>query len=137
MIMAEGINMGRKSLWAKEEYIELYHRVNDYAKFLSKTLLEQEGESSAKEALAAYNIFKYPVVYLFIHYHYGKFEDLHMLNMDTMAYITMYVPNVKHFTQGILDGLRSQNVFCYDTDNSIASLLEKMCEEVLYIENNF
>lgn len=137
MIMVEGINMGRKSPWTKEEYIRLYYRVNDYATFLSKTLLEQEGESSAREALAAYNMFKYPIVYLFIHYHYGKFEDLHMSNVDTMAYITMYMPNVKHFTQGILEGLRSQNVFCYDTDNSIAPLLGKMCEEVLYIENNF
>lgn len=135
--MAEGINMGRKSPWTKGEYVELYQRVNDYAMFLYETLLEQEGEASAKEALAAYNILKYPVVYLFVHYHYGKFEDLHMLNMDTMAYITIYVANVKSFTQGILDSLRSQNVFCYDVNNDIAPLLGEMCKEVLYIENYF
>lgn len=135
--MAEGINMGRKSPWTKEEYIQLYQKVDNYALSLYQILREQEGETSAKEALIAYNMLKYPVVYLFIHYHYGKFEDLQMHNIDTRTYITMYVANVKSFTQGFLDGLRTQNVFYYDTANHIAPLLREMCKEVLFIENNF
>lgn len=30
--MAEGINMGRKSQWTKEEYVKLYNTVVNYAK---------------------------------------------------------------------------------------------------------
>lgn len=55
--MAEGINMGRKSPWTKEEYVKLYNTVVNYAKALSVQLLREEGAKSASEALSAYNMF--------------------------------------------------------------------------------
>ena len=72
--MAEGINMGRKSPWTKEEYVSTYNKINDYANRLSAQLLREEGTNSATEAIAAYNLYKCPVIYLFVHYHYGMFE---------------------------------------------------------------
>ena len=135
--MAEGINMGRKSPWTKEEYVKLYNTVVNYAKALSVQLLREEGAKSASEALSAYNMFKYPIVYLFLHYHYGKFEDLGMDSNDTTTYIMMFAANVKYMASGILDGLKTENVFYYDYDNVISPKLREICEEVLYIENNF
>lgn len=65
--MTEGINMGRRSPWTKNEYMSLYKRITDYALNLSSQLLRTEGVDSASEAIAAYNIYKCVVVYLFIH----------------------------------------------------------------------
>lgn len=135
--MAEGINMGRKSPWTKEEYVKLYNTVVNYAKALSVQLLSEEGAKSASEALSTYNMFKYPIVYLFIHYHYGKFEDLGMTGNDITTYIMMFAANVTYMTSGILDGLKTENVFYYDYDNVISPKLIEMCEEVLYIDKNF
>ena len=78
-------------------------------------------------------MFNYPVVYVFIHYHYGKFEDLGMKQSDIATYLTMYMMMTKDITEGILNGLRTSNVFYYDNTNRLSSLLEKVCEEVLYI----
>lgn len=47
--MAEGINMGRKSPWTKEEYVKLYNTVVNYARALSVQLLREEGAKSASE----------------------------------------------------------------------------------------
>ena len=44
--MAEGINMGRKSPWTKEEYLSMYNKVNNYAIRLSAQLLKEEGVKS-------------------------------------------------------------------------------------------
>lgn len=134
--MNVGINMGRKSPWTKEEIVEMYNLVNNYAKALTVRVLREEGQKSAMETLAAYNMFKFPVVYLFIHYHFGDFSDLNMNDGDTTSYI-MHLPLVKEFTKGLLEGMQEQNVFYYDTDNNIAPTLIKMCEEVLFIEENF
>ena len=56
--MAEGINMGRKSPWTKEEYVTVYNKVSNYANNLSAQLLREEGAKSSAEAIAAYNIYK-------------------------------------------------------------------------------
>ncbi len=129
--------MGRKSPWTKDEYIKLYKEIVCYAFYLYLVLSETEGKDSAQEALGAYNMFKYPVVYLFIHYHYGTFEDLQMDAADTINYAVTYVANVRTFTQGILDGLGTRNVFYYDDNNKIAPLLAEMCKEVLFIDKIF
>ena len=50
--MVEGINMGRKSPWTKEEYISAYNEISDYAKRLSAKLLISEGAKSAAEAMS-------------------------------------------------------------------------------------
>ncbi|MBQ9585503.1 MAG: hypothetical protein IJR20_05840 [Muribaculaceae bacterium] len=135
--MVEGINMGRKSPWTKEEYISAYNEISDYAKRLSAKLLISEGAKSAAEAISAYNIYKCPVVYLFIHYHYGKFEDLKMDNEETSAYLMMFLPNVKYFARELKKAFATGQVFTNSLDKGFDSLLIDMCEEIIYIEDNF
>ena len=135
--MAEGINMGRKSPWTKEEYISVYNRVNNYAKRLAAQLLIEEGAKSAAEATAAYNIYKCPVIYLFVHYHYGMFDDLGMDGNETSSYLMMFLPNVKYFARELKKAFATGQVFLNDPNNELASKLISMCEEVIYIEKNF
>ena len=88
------------------------------------------------ETMAAYNMFKYPAVYVFIHYHFGKFEDLGMDKNDISSYM-MYLSMVKHFTKGMMDGMIEQTVFDLDKNNEIAPALIAVCKEVIFIEDNF
>lgn len=134
--MAEGINMGRKSPWTKEEYVSVYNRVNNYAKRLAAQLLIEEGAKSAAEATAAYNIYKCPVIYLFVHYHYGMFDDLGMDGNETSAYLMMFLPNVKYFARELEKAFATGQVFLKDPNNELTSKLISMCEEVIYIEEN-
>lgn len=135
--MAEGINMGRKSPWTKEEYVSVYNRVNNYAKRLAAQLLIEEGAKSAAEATAAYNIYKCPVIYLFVHYHYGMFQDLGMDGNETSSYLMMFLPNVKYFARELKKAFATGQIFLNDPNNELASKLVSMCEEVIYIEENF
>ena len=134
--MAEGINMGRKSPWSKDYLKSLYVKIVSYCKVATLHALDTEGHESARETLAAYNMFKYPVVYVYIHYHFGKFEDLGMKDGDITSYM-MYVSMVKHFTKGMMEGMLEQTVFDFDRKNEIAPALIELCREVLYIEENF
>lgn len=135
--MAEGINMGRKSPWTKEEYVSVYNKVSNYANQLAAQLLREEGTKSAAEAIAAYNIYKCPVIYLFVHYHYGMFGDLNMNSDETSAYLMMFLPNVKYFARELKKAFPTGQVFLNDTGNELASILTDMCEEIIYIEDNF
>lgn len=135
--MAEGFNMGRKSPWTKEEYVSVYNRVNSYAKRLAAQLLIEEGAKSAAESTAAYNIYKCPVIYLFVHYHYGMFDDLGMDGNETSSYLMMFLPNVKYFARELKKAFATGQVFLNDSNNELASKLISMCEEVNYIEENF
>lgn len=134
--MAEGINMGRKSPWTKEEYISVYNIINNYAIKLSAQLLIDEGPKSAAEATAAYNIYKCPAIYLFVHYHYGMFEDLNMNSNETSTYLMMFLPNVKYFARELKKAFSTGQVFLNDC-NGLASKLMDMCDEIIYIEENF
>lgn len=134
--MAEGINMGRKSPWTKEEYVSVYNRVSDYANRLSAQLLIEEGANSAAEAIAAYNIYKCPAIYLFIHYNYGKFEDLRMNNEEVTGYLMMFLPEVKYFAKELKKAFATGKVFLNDYDK-LASKLSDMCEEIIYIEEHY
>ena len=134
--MAEGINMGRKSPWTKEEYISLYNLVSNYANLLSAQLLREEGAKSAAEAIAAYNIYKCPIIYLFVHYHYGSFEDLKMNSDETTAYLMMFLPNVKYLARELKKAFASGQVFHVDPGKGLATKLVDMCEEIIYIEDN-
>lgn len=136
-IMAEGINMGRKSPWTKDEYVSVYEKVGKYAARFSAQLLREEGTKSAAEARAAYNIYKCPAIYLFVHYHYGKFEDLGMSSDETNAYLMMFLPNVKYLASKLKKAFLSGKLFLNDTGNELASKLAEMCEEITFIENNF
>lgn len=129
--------MGRKSPWTKEEYVSLYNSLQKYCTDLTLHVLKTEGKSSFMQTFQAYMMFKYPVVYLFVHYHYGRFEDLGMDQNEVSAYLMMYLPMVKQMTEGFRDGMLEQNVFYYDKQNVLAPKLIEMCNEVLYIENNF
>lgn len=131
--MNEGINMGRHCPWSKNELLGLYKKIDMYAKSLMIRLLKEEGKNPAMEAFAAYNMFKYPVVYVFVHYHYGKFEDLGMDQNDISSYITMYMMMTKEFTQGIIDGLTTSDVFYYDSKKELSPQLKSVCKEVIYI----
>lgn len=136
--MAEGLNMGRKSPWSKEEYISVYKKVSKYANLLSTQLLIKEGSQSAAEATTMYVFYRCPVVYLFIHYHYGRFEDLGMNNDEQVAYITMFLPKVKYFVHELKKAYATGQVFKNDNNNyELSSKLLEMCEEIIYIENNF
>ena len=135
--MTEGINMGRKSPWTKEEYVNAYNKVNCYANRLSAQLLREEGSESASEAITAYNVYKCPIIYLFVHYHYGMFADLGMDNTETSSYLMIFLPNVKYFANELKNAFASGKVFPYSPEYELNSLLMAMCEEIIYIEDNF
>lgn len=135
--MTEGINMGRKSPWSKDYLKNLYHKVDLYCKTATLYALKTEGQQVAIDTMAAYNMFKYPVVYIFIHYHFGKFEDLEMNNSDISCYTIYLSSGVKQFTKGLLDGMIEQTVFDFDKNNEIAPALIEICKEVIFIEDNF
>ncbi len=134
--MAEGINMGRRSPWSKEYLKSLYAKVNYYCEAATLHAWKTEGQQVALETMAAYSMFKYPVVYIYIHYHFGMFEDLEMQGSDISSYM-LYVSMVKHFTKGMMDGMLEQTVFDFDKRNEIAPALIEVCKEVLFIEENF
>lgn len=128
--------MGRKCPWTKSYVKALYEKVDSYCKLATMYALKTEGQQVAMETMAAYNMFKYPVVYIFIHYHFGEFEDLNMSKQDISSYM-MYLSMVKQFTKGMMDGMMEQKVFDFDKNNEIAPALIKICKEVLFIEDNF
>lgn len=99
--MQEGINMGRKSPWTKEEYISIFNKVDEYVTKLSMQLLIKEGADSAAEAGVYMMINKMPIVYLFVHYHYGTFEDLNMKGSEVTAYLTLFFAKCKTIYKGI------------------------------------
>ena len=127
--------MGRKSPWSKEEYISLYKKVDAYGAKLTAQLLIEEGVDSASEAKMSYSLYKCPIVYLYIHYHYGKPEDL-LSGADVSLYLMMFLPQVKYFAREMRNAYASGQVFVNDT-NSMGNILAKMCDEILYIEENF
>lgn len=133
--MAEGINMGRKSPWTKDEYLSLYKKVDAYGTRLAAQLMIEEGTDSAAEAKMSYSLYKCPIVYLFIHYHYGRPEDL-LNGADFSLYLMMFLPQVKYFAKEMRDAFASGKVFINDT-NMMNSTLAKMCDEIIYIEENF
>ena len=135
--MAEGINMGRQSPWKKEEYVSVYNRVSNYAKGLSIQLLKEEGTNSAADAVAAYNIYKCPAIYLFVHYHYGKFDDLGLDDAEISAYLMIFLPNVKYFARELRNAYATGQIFLDDPNNELASKLMSMCDEIIYIEENY
>ncbi len=98
--------------------------------------MKHEGQQVAMETMTAYNMFKYPVVYIYIHYHFGKFENLEMKGNDISSYM-MYLSMVRHFTQGMLEGMLEQTVFDFDKKNKIAPALIEICKEVIFIEDNY
>lgn len=134
--MAEGINMGRKSPWTKEYLKSLFNKVNSYCKIATLHALKTEGQQVAIDTMAAYSMFKYPVVYIYLHYHFGKLEDIGMRDNEVPSYM-MYVSMVKHFTKGMMDGMLEQTVFVFDKKAEIAPALVEICKEVLFIEDNF
>ena len=135
-ISGEGINKSRTCPWSKDYLSSLYAKVDNYCKLATLYTLKTEGQQASLDTMAAYNMFKYPVVYVFIHYHYGDFNDLKMEDWDISSYM-MYVSMVKHFTQGMMDGMLEQTVFDFDNSNEIAPALIEICKEVIYIEDNF
>lgn len=88
------------------------------------------------ETMASYNMFKCPVVYIFIHYHFGKFEDLGMNESDIQSYM-MYMLMVKYITQAMIEEISTQPLFELDRKNEITPALLSVCKEVIFIEENF
>ena len=127
--------MGHKSPWTKEEYLSLYKKVNAYGANLAAQLMIQEGVDSAAEAKMSYSLYKCPIVYLFIHYHYGRPEDL-IDGADFSLYLTMFLPNVKYFARELKKAYETGKVFLNDID-SMGPTLAKMCDEIIYIEENY
>lgn len=68
----------------KEELLTIYRKVENYSKALY-VILKKQGAPEAEVSLASYNLFKLPIVYVFIHYHYGRFEDLGMSQSDILS----------------------------------------------------
>ena len=126
--------MGRKSPWTKDEYLSLYKKVDAYGARLAAQLMIEEGTDSAAEAKMSYSLYKCPIVYLFIHYHYGRPEDL-LSGADFSLYLMMFLPQVKYFAKEMRDAFASGKVFINDT-NMMNSTLAKMCDEIIYIEEN-
>ena len=129
--------MGRKSPWTKDEYKSIFKQISNYAMRLSLQLLREEGSASASEAIAAYNIYKCPVVYLFVHYHFGMFDDLEMNGEETTAYLLMFLPNVKYFATELKKAFASGQVFPMNGSGDMDAIMADMCDEIIYIEENF
>lgn len=134
--MAEGINMGRKCPWSKDYIQILYKKLDAYCKLVTLYALKSEGQKVAAETMASYNMFKCPVVYIFIHYHFGKFEDLGMKESDIQSYM-MYMLMVKYITQAMIEEISTQPIFELDRKNEISPALLNVCKEVIFIEENF
>lgn len=134
--MEIGINMGRRCPWSQEYLRQLYDRLNTYCKVLTVEALMSEDQKAAAETMASYSMFKMPVVYVFMHYHYGKFEDLGMDNKDISAYM-FYLSIVKDFTKGILEGLMEEEVFVRDKTKELSPALIEICKEVIFVEENY
>jgi len=134
--MEEGINMGRRCPWSKDSLKKLYNTVDSYCKLATLHALNREGQQVAMETMAAYSIFKYPIVYVFIHYHFGVFEDLGMKDGEISSYL-MYLQIVRNFTQGMIDEMSEHSFFDFDEKNEIAPRLVEICKEVILIEDNF
>ena len=131
--MTEGFNMGRKCPWSKDYIQNLYKKLDAYCKLATLYALKTEGQKVAMETMAAYNMFKCPVIYIFIHYHYGKFEDLGMKKSDIQSYM-MYMLMVKELTNGMIEGMSTQSVFDFDRENELYPALLSVCKEVIFIE---
>ena len=72
-----------------------------------------------------------------IHYHYGRFEDLNMDDNEVTAYLMMFLPNVKYFATELKKAFTSGVVFPNDVSSDMDSVLADMCDEIIYIEDNF
>lgn len=135
--MTEGINSGRVCPWSKEYLLFLYNRINLYCRVATLNALKSEGEQAAMDTMVAYSMFKYPVAYIFIHYHFGKCEDLEMEEADISGYIGVFLSQVKFFVQELLKSLKDNQLFEYDSQDIIGPALLDICREILYIEDNF
>lgn len=128
--------MGRKCPWSKDYIQNLYKKLDAYCKLVTLYTLKSEGQKVAAETMASYNMFKCPVVYIFIHYHFGKFEDLGMKETDIQSYM-MYMLMVKYITQAMIEEISTQLIFELDRKNEISPALLNVCKEVIFIEENF
>lgn len=134
--MEEGINMGRKSPWSKELLIALYNTIDAYCKSaLANVVLDPTQIDLG--IITSYNLPKYPIAYIFIHYHFGKFEDLGMTNDDIMGYITGYLPMVKQNTQDVMMGMMPEDQSQEEQIPTLIKVFIDICKEVLYIEENY
>lgn len=132
--MEKEFKMGRYCPWTKEYLVSLYRMIHGYCKIVTMQALGLKGQHAAMEIMAAYNMFKYPVVYIFVHYNYGTLEDLEMSPNDISSYM-MYLAMVSHFTKDMMDGMEEQDVFELDKNGKITPALISICKEVLLIEN--
>ena len=131
----EGINMGRQCPWSKEYIIDLYEKLKAYSKSAAlASFLVSKNE--VNDDVVAMIMCKQPIIYLFVHYHFGKFEDLKMNQKEISRYLE-YIVLVKEITKGIKEGLMETNLFKYDKTGELREGIIKVCDEVLYIENNF
>ena len=60
-----------------------------------------------------------------------------MDNEETSAYLMMFLPNVKYFARELKKAFATGQVFTNSLDKGFDSLLIDMCEEIIYIEDNF
>ncbi|MEE1323367.1 MAG: hypothetical protein UHE91_06035 [Bacteroidales bacterium] len=138
IVVQEGINMGRKSPWTKEEYISIFNKVDEYISKVSEYLIYKQGLNSSAEAVAHMALNKMPIVYLFIHYHYGTFKDLNIDEVYVEFYLNGFLTHVKDVVKLLKDCYDRGNLFPLNLkNNEIASILSKMCDEIMYIEENF
>ena len=65
------------------------------------------------------------------------FKDLKMNNEETSAYLMMFLPNVKYFAKELKRAFATGQVFTSLMDKRLDSMLIDMCEEIIFIEDNF
>lgn len=133
MSMTEGVNMGRQCPWTKEYLKSLYNKLHIYCKALTFNTLAQQGQQAAMDTMATYTMFKFPVVYVFVHYHYGNFETLSMPQNEISSYL-MFLPMIKQVAEEMLNGLADNTVFVHDSKNELTPALRQICKEVILIE---
>lgn len=127
--------MGRQCPCSKEYIIDLYEKLNAYSNSAAlASFLVSKNE--VNDDVVAMILCKQPIIYLFVHYNLGKFEDLKM-NQKEISQFLEYLVLVKEMTKGIKEGLMEINLFKYDKTGELREGIIKVCDEVLYIENNF
>ena len=82
----EGINSGRKCPWSKEYIVDLYERLKGYSKTLALASF-MVSQKRLNDDIVAILMCKYPIIYLFLHYHFGKFVDLKMTQKEISLYL--------------------------------------------------
>ncbi len=65
------------------------------------------------------------------------FEDLKVDEADKAMYLSLFLPNVKYFVGELKKSFATCQIFVDEPYRKLDSILNEMCDEIIYIEDNF